>query len=327
MHLLITQYEVSIDVHNHRLRISSGEAVRSIPPHRVSALHLLKPVTISTPALMLLAAQHIPVLMYDLRGRVQAAVWSPRFGSLSQIRKQQIKFCEHPLAMAQIVIWLSEKFDAQAANLQWLADRKPSEKDRLHASIHKLKGYQERLHLLLPEEEHIKPLLLLTEARAAKYYWAAVAAAMANLTGFTGRNKRPARDRFNALLNYTYGILYGLTESALFAAGLDPHHGLLHADDYNTPSLSFDLIEPFRPWADKFCMTQFMQLPENEKFFDTDKRGHVLLNREGKKIFIPAFFDFLSQRVRQQHKLIKKQDLIQYKATMLAQFLLKEFKP
>lgn len=45
-------------------------------------------------------------------------------------------------------------------------------------------------------------------------------------------------------------MLYGVVESAIFASGLDPYLGILHADEYKKPTFAFDLIEPFRPWVD-----------------------------------------------------------------------------
>ena len=45
-------------------------------------------------------------------------------------------------------------------------------------------------------------------------------------------------------------MLYGVVESAIFASGLDPYLGILHADEYKEPTFAFDLIEPFRPWVD-----------------------------------------------------------------------------
>lgn len=42
-------------------------------------------------------------------------------------------------------------------------------------------------------------------------------------------------------------MLYSVVEAGLFTAGLDPYLGILHADAHKKPTLSFDLIEPFRP--------------------------------------------------------------------------------
>jgi len=35
----------------------------------------------------------------------------------------------------------------------------------------------------------------------------------------------PAKDEFNAMLNYGYGMLYGMIERSVVVAGLDPYIG------------------------------------------------------------------------------------------------------
>ena len=79
------------------------------------------------------------------------------------------------------------------------------------------------------------------EGTQSKRYWAAVASALPPAWQFGRRSRRPARNGFNAALNYLYGMLYTIVEQALFGAGLDPHLGILHSDQYDSPTLAFDL--------------------------------------------------------------------------------------
>lgn len=73
----------------------------------------------------------------------------------------------------------------------------------------------------------------------------------------------------------------------MVAAGLDPGLGLLHADSYGQPGLVYDLIEPFRPWADQLCAEAVRAGEVEEAFFDrTD--AQCSLNKAGKRWLIPA---------------------------------------
>jgi len=58
-------------------------------------------------------------------------------------------------------------------------------------------------------------------------------------------------DRRNAMLNYAYAILRSALARALVAGGLLPAFGLHHASAANPFNLADDLIEPFRPLADR----------------------------------------------------------------------------
>lgn len=85
-----------------------------------------------------------------------------------------------------------------------------------------------------------------------------------------------------------------LHESAILAAGLDPYMGILHVDQHNKPVLSYDLIEPFRPWIDKLLIDLCWSYKLKARFFK-EKGGGIFLEKPGKQLIIPAFNDFMEQ--------------------------------
>lgn len=95
------------------------------------------------------------------------------------------------------------------------------------------------------------------EGSAGRIYFDALNYVMPERFKFDGRSRNPAKDEFNALLNYGYGVLYSLVEKACIIAGLDPYIGFLHTDNYNKKSLVFDLIEMFRIFADETVVYLF----------------------------------------------------------------------
>jgi len=92
------------------------------------------------------------------------------------------------------------------------------------------------------------------EAHASKEYWKLFNLCLPHRFRFHTRSKHPAEDLTNALLNYTYGILYHLVESQLIRKGLDPGCGIFHADGHGRKSLVYDLVEVFRPRAESFVI-------------------------------------------------------------------------
>lgn len=61
-----------------------------------------------------------------------------------------------------------------------------------------------------------------------------------------GRNRRPPRDRFNALLSYGYSLLYRSVIEALLAVGLEPAFGFFHTPRSAAHPLVLDVMELFR---------------------------------------------------------------------------------
>jgi len=63
---------------------------------------------------------------------------------------------------------------------------------------------------------------------------------------FHGRNRRPPKDPFNALLSFGYALLYRDCMAGLLAVGLEPAFGILHTPRSASYPLALDLMELFR---------------------------------------------------------------------------------
>lgn len=85
------------------------------------------------------------------------------------------------------------------------------------------------------------------EARAARQYWQSL---------FADFRREDATDRRNKLLDYGYAVIRSAIARALTANGLLPAFGLHHASVSNAFNLADDLIEPFRPFADRLALAQ-----------------------------------------------------------------------
>lgn len=76
--------------------------------------------------------------------------------------------------------------------------------------------------------------------------------------------KNFVRDRLsgdiNILLNYSYIVLRAMVVRAICGNGLMPFLGLKHCAKTNTFPLADDLMEPFRPWADKLVFEEINRL-------------------------------------------------------------------
>lgn len=88
------------------------------------------------------------------------------------------------------------------------------------------------------------------EGRAGREYFKALACILnlteKNLLYFDGRNRRPPKDPFNALLSFGYALLYKDCVAAIQAVGLDPCFGFFHTPRSSAYPLALDLMELFR---------------------------------------------------------------------------------
>jgi CRISPR-associated protein Cas1 len=123
------------------------------------------------------------------------------------------------------------------------------------------------------------------------------------------------------VLNYCYGILYSRVEKACIIAGLDPFVGFLHTDNYNKKSLVFDLIEPFRIFAELPAVYLFTGRKIKDDFFQFEDNA-VSLNQAGKPLIVDVITKHLEDRVRFRRKNVKRKHIIQHEAHRLANILL-----
>lgn len=318
MQLVLNTHGLLIKVKNHVFYVSAGDERRMISPEQISSIAVTAPCLISSAAITLAADAGIPIYFYDRIGEVQSCLRSPYFESLATLRRKQVYFSDAKQGSAWVVDQFKHKTNHQIQVLKYLADRKKKNAKDIIKSIQVL-------------EEGIKALpaaggkpsskwnasLMGWEGMQAKRYWQTIAACMEAPWTFSRRSRRPAQDPFNAMVNYLYGMLYSITEQALFAAGLDPHLGILHADEYDRPTLSFDLIEPFRPWVDRFILKKLLQGEIENSFFEPIMGG-IYLSDNGKRYLIPAFNSWMQEQIRWESRQQSREAHIYRTAAQLA---------
>jgi CRISP-associated protein Cas1 len=143
------------------------------------------------------------------------------------------------------------------------------------------------------------------EGMASRIYFEAISSIMPEKYRFEGRSRNPAKDEFNAMLNYGYGVLYSLVQKACIIAGLDPYVGFLHTDSYNKKSLVFDIIECFRFYVDEVVVCLFSKRMVKDEFFEPLEQG-IGLSKDGKATLIDAlnksFEELVSERQFHENK-------------------------
>jgi CRISPR-associated protein Cas1 len=107
---------------------------------------------------------------------------------------------------------------------------------------------------------------------------------------FNGRNRRPPRDRVNALLSFVYALVLSDCVAGCEGVGLDPQFGYLHALRPGRPSLALDLMEEFRPvLADRLVLSLINRRQLRTDDFEDRPGGAVQLNESGRKTVISAY--------------------------------------
>lgn len=107
------------------------------------------------------------------------------------------------------------------------------------------------------------------------------------------------------------------------SAGLDPHLGVLHADEYARPVLAYDLIEPFRPFAERLVIGLILDGAVDVGDLQPHEGG-FWLGKNGKKVLITSFNDLLRTETRWRGARLTWQSHIFKHCTGLASLLREE---
>lgn len=321
--LIINKRGASLQVRGGRYLVRTHEAEAYVPVYQVRSIHLHPATKLSYEVVMTAIDHNTDILFVDRKGFPVGRVWSHHFGSISTIRKNQLRFAQHPDAAQWVREVLLTKADGQAAVLQLLSllTNQPLDDTLKRVSSYRLKLEQYEVTELSDCYASFRGY----EGSMSRAYFGGINSTLPEEYRFGKRTQHPAKDAFNCLLNYSYGMLYGHCESALIKAGLDPFIGILHRDEYNRPVLVYDFIELFRHWADYVVCHLCLQNVVVDEFFEITS-GQYWLGDAGKRILIQSINDYLGEVVEIDGLSRSRQHHLELDAQRLAS-MMKKYSP
>ncbi len=248
-------------------------------------------------------------------------VWFSKMGSTALIRRKQIEAAKNIIGTELTIELIKQKFLNQIRFLKKLMHSRPRKEELFINSIKTIESSLNSLEIKGQYIDDIRTHLMGLEGTAGRAYFQSLSKIMPEKYRFNSRSRRPAKDAFNAVLNYCNGVLYSLVEKACIIAGLDPYVGFMHTDNYNKKSLVFDLIEPFRIFSEQTTVYLSTGKKIKEQLFDF-KEISVFLNDKGKPVVIDAITKYLEETVRYRRRNVKRKYILNYEAHRLANILL-----
>lgn len=280
-----------------------------IAPAKVNSLVVSTSVMITSDVIKLALDHNIDVVFVDEFGDPYGRCWHAKFGSTAFIRRRQLEIFESPEGLHYAVGWITNKIQHEIDHLKALEYKRHAKASFIENEINEIGIFIEQLGGIAGTLEEKRATIMAYEGNAAKRYYGVLSELIPDSYRFNGRSSRPAKDEFNCLLNYAFGVLYGKVEKAVIIAGLDPFVGILHTDNYNKRSFVFDFIENYRHHAVSCVFALFSRKMVNKEYFEKI-RGGLTLNKEGKKFLIQHFTETLTRTIRYDGKNIEAGDCI-----------------
>jgi CRISPR-associated protein Cas1 len=266
-----------------------GEVALRVPLHTLGAIACFGNVGCSPFLMGFCGERNVGLSFLTENGRFLARVQGPVSGNVL-LRREQYRRADDPVFSARIAAACVLGKVANCRTVLLRARRDHADRvdtdalqqaaDRLSASMRRL---QDDLDL-----DAVRGI----EGDAARVYFEAFDHLIVREKDhffMRGRSRRPPLDRVNCLLSFLYTLVLHDLRSALESVGLDPAVGYLHRDRPGRAGLALDLMEEFRPMADRLALSlvNLGQLQAGDFVFSDS--GAVRMSDAARKTLLVAY--------------------------------------
>ncbi|CAN5289858.1 CRISPR-associated endonuclease Cas1 [soil metagenome] len=327
MQLYINTYGTYVHVKDEmfeiRLKVKEEVTKKHFAASKVKSIIMTTGSALSTDAVKLAILNNIDIVFTEQDGKPLGRVWHSKLGSTTRIRKRQLEASLNITGVQWTKNWLLAKMENQRNFIQDLKKHRESQASYLNDKINRIEALAISVSSLQAAcVSEIADTLRGLEGTAGRLYFETLSEVLIKEHQFEGRSSRPAKDPFNAFLNYAYGILYSKIEKSLIIAGVDPYLGFLHRDDYNQLSFVYDFIEPYRIYPETVVFRLFSGKKVNKMHTDQITNGFTL-NSEGKSLLVTAYNKFMEEdTIRYKGKNQTRSNAIQWDAHGFANSLI-----
>ena len=289
--LYVTLPDSYLRLDNDTLRVQVDDETKlRVPLHHLQAVVCFGHVNLSAPLMHRLADAAITLVLLDVNGRFKARLEGAVSGNvlLRQAQHRAVDNATFTLEVARSMVAGKLKNQRQVLLRGAREAKLPDEEALLTRAAQDLAASLRAL----PQAATLD-VLRGVEGEAARTYFAAINLVVrADLRAdfsMDGRSRRPPRDRMNALLSFLYAMWMNDCRSACEATGLDPQLGFLHAVRPGRAALALDLVEEFRPLADRLALTLVNRGQLRDSDFATREGGAVSLEGDARKAVVVAY--------------------------------------
>ncbi len=321
MELYLTSYGTYLHKKGKLFEVEMNGIKKQFSPEKISSVIFTNAATLSTDAIQMAMEYNIDIIFLNEQGDPYGRVWYPKLGSTTFIRRRQLEIYAQDEGLIFVKKWILRKCENQQKFVKLLLSKRPDADQNFSDDLDRMKNHCQEIENITDQISLCSASLMGHEGNHSRMFFSSLSRLIPDQYRFEGRSSRPAKDAFNAFLNYGYGILYSKVEKALIIAGLDPYIGLLHTDNYNKKSLVFDFIEPYRYLVDRPVFYLFSRHKIKEEHCEAVKDG-VKVNTEGKRLLLSALVEHFDTVIRYGNRNMKTIDQIQSDAHSFANYLI-----
>lgn len=291
-HLYVTNNGSSVTIDGGRIKIKQKDGmIRTVPKETIESISVFGNSSITTPCIQYLLTVGIPVCFYSANGSYFGRLVSTSDNKVDIIKQQIHMFDDTSYAMDIGRSMLKAKVHNQEIVLKRYVKKMTRELEHNLKMIHIYKHDIE-------DAEDVNQLMGY-EGIAARTYFDSLSRIVDPEFAFSGRSKRPPRDKFNSLLSLGYTLLMYEIYPKIQVTGMTPYYSVMHKSYGDHPVLASDLMEEWRAFIVDSVVLSLVQGHEiKPDDFNTDEPPGIYLTNNGLKKFIKKFERKLNTDIR-----------------------------
>lgn len=218
MQLVINTYGSYLRKKENCFLVKNDDKEFEVSAKKVQSILITTGAYLSTDAIKFAMENNIDLVFLDEFGNPYGRVWHSKLGSTTLIRRRQLEIAEKDDGLDLAKEWVLNKFNNQISFLEKLAHSRPEKEEKIREYIKRLQEIKLSLSELKGTLEERRSSLMGLEGTGGRTYFETLSFIVPERFEFQGRSRNPAKDEFNCLLNYAYGVLYSLVERGCLTA-------------------------------------------------------------------------------------------------------------
>jgi CRISPR-associated protein Cas1 len=300
--LFIDRKQVELSVESGRLMVRYGDARMpfSVPTRILEMLVISAPVQFSSSLVTQLTQENVVIVFINPRKSEASSMTTGMMHNDARRRLWQYQALTHEkLRLEFAKALMQHKLRLQKAVLTRALLKRLDCRPALFTGVNRIQAQLDQL-MTVANIDSLRGM----EGAAGAAYFEAFQQLFAPSLGFNGRNRRPPRDPVNVILSLTFTLLHAEAVRCLFAVGFDPLLGIYHEPCFGRESLACDLVELFRPLAERWIWRLFAEEVVRLEYFvlaaNTEKP--CLLGKRGREVFYAEY----DQAARSWRRLMRR---------------------
>ena len=266
MELYISRNGTKISKIKECFGVRSDEKDYILSSEKIESIVLESECSITSGVIKLAFEKDIPIIVTDIYGNVMGQFYKIDGTKNGKLKKEQYKFFSSDVGIEIAKEWIIEKILNQRIHLEKLLKRRKKSLEALSIFNNHIRKIQE----INGNTEENRETIMGFEGNSSKIYFRMISEMLDKKWKFTKREHQKAREPYNIVLNYMFGILYRKIETLLIQEGFDTTVGILHVEGNNKLPLLYDFIEKYRILAFEGTFDLFNNRMIKDEYFTGD---------------------------------------------------------